>query len=70
MFMVDTSLVNVRSGYCHWTSPHDKSTLVQVMAWWHQQQAITCANVNPNLSPYGITRSQLVNYLYKFMILS
>ena len=27
----------------------DKSTLVQVMAWWHQAKAITWANVDPDL---------------------
>ena len=27
----------------------DKSTLVQVMAWCHQEQAITWADVDPDL---------------------
>ena len=41
----------------------DKSTLVQVVAWLGavRQQTITWANVDQDLSPYGVTRPQWVN---------
>ena len=32
-----------------------KSTLVQVMAWCHQQQAITWANVDPDLCRHMVS---------------
>ena len=39
----------------------DQSTLVQVMAWWHQAPSHYLTNVDPDLSPYGVTMSQWVN---------
>ena len=46
----------------------DQSTLVQVMAWCHQATSHYLSQCWPrSLSPYGVTRPQWVNIIYKFM---
>ena len=47
---------------------NDKSTLAQVMTWNHEAPSHSWANVDPDLSPYGVTRPQWINMWFIMFI--
>ena len=66
--MADVSLAKLSSMWLLLDRPDDKWTLVQVMAWCRQQQAITWASVDPDicrhmasLGPYELTGYLMLN---------
>ena len=47
----------------------DQSTLVQVMAWCRQPTSHYLSQYSPrSLSPYGVTRPQSVNNIFRFVV--
>ena len=62
--MADASLLKMFSDECHW------SLIMMSQHWFRQllgavrQQAIVWANVDPDLSPYGVTKTQWVKQSY------